>query len=347
MLLDQLNKNGMKIIYFQSEGWEKDYVIGKLPGVEISFMSNRVNDYPNLKDSQVEGISVFVNSPIGAKEMEQFPNLKFIATRSTGFDHIDLVETGKRGIKVSNVPSYGENTVAEQAFALLLCLSRKIYESYKQIEQGGKFSPDGLRGFDLKGKTAGIVGLGRIGIHTARIAKGFEMNILAYDKFPNEQAIKDYGVKYLSLDELLAQADIIFIHAPYMKETHHLINLENVTKIKKGAYLINTARGALVETAAIIKGLQSGNLAGAGLDVLEEENFMIDELSLLNNPHPNGESLKTILENHYLIDHPRVIITPHNAFNTQEALERIVNTTIDNLKGYANGVVVNEVVGSK
>lgn len=331
----------MKIIYFQAESWEEKYVSDKLPKLDIKFLPNRLEDYPDLTDSEAEAISVFVNTKIGQAEMERFPNLKFIATRSTGFDHIDFAEATKRGIKVSNVPSYGENTVAEQAFALLLCLSRKIYESYKQIEQGGKFSPAGLKGFDLKGKTIGIVGLGRIGIHSARIAKGFEMNILAHDKFPNDQAIKDYGVKYVELDELLANSDVISLHAPYLPDTHHLINLENVGKIKQGAYLINTARGGLVDTSALIRGLQDGNLAGAGLDVLEEENFLIDELSLLNNPHPSEESLKTILENHYLIDHPRVIITPHNAFNTQEAIERIVNTTVENINGFISNQSIN------
>lgn len=334
----------MKIIYFYNEGWEKDYVSSRVAGVDIIFKEGYLGQYPDLRDNEVEALSIFVTSHIGAEELYRFPKLKFIATRSTGFDHIDLTETAKRGIKVSNVPSYGENTVAEQAFALLLCISRKIYESYKQIEQGGKFSSDGLKGFDLRGKTIGIVGLGRIGIHMARIAHGFEMNILAYDKFPNDQAVKDYSVKYVAFDELLAESDIISLHAPYMKETHHLINLDNIKKIKKGAYLINTARGGLVDTSALIRGLQDGILAGAGLDVLEEENFMLDELSLLNNQHPNAESLKTILENHYLIDHPRVIITPHNAFNTQEAIERIIGTTIDNIKGFLGGTVANEVV---
>lgn len=331
----------MRIIYFYNEEWEVEYVKSRVANQDIIFKQGYLSQYPEFKDEEAEAISIFVTSHIGGEEMDRFPKLKFIATRSTGFDHIDLSEAGKRGIKVSNVPSYGENTVAEQAFALLLCISRKIYDSYKQIEQGGKFSSEGLKGFDLRGKTIGIVGLGRIGIHVARIARGFEMNILAYDKFPNAEAITNYGVKYLTLDELLAQSDIISLHAPYMPETHHLINLDNVCKIKKGAYLINTARGGLVDTGALIKGLQDGNLAGAGLDVLEEENFMLDELSLLNNPHPNADSLKTILENHYLIDHPRVIITPHNAFNTQEAIERIVGTTVENIISFTKGEEIN------
>lgn len=333
----------MKIIYFYNEEWEQDYVQSRLPGNEFVFKPGYIAEYPEFRDGTAEILSVFVTSHIGAAELDRFPKLKFIATRSTGYDHLNLAETAKRGIKVSNVPSYGENTVAEQAFALLLCLSRKIYQSYKQIEQGGSFSTAGLKGFDLKGKTIGIVGLGRIGIHTARIAKGFEMNILAFDQHQNEPAIKDYGVKYVSLPELLAGSDIISLHAPYLKETHHLINLDNIGKIKKGAYLINTARGGLVDTAALIKGLQDGVLAGAGLDVLEEENFMLDELALLNDPHPNTDSLKTILANHYLIDHPRVIITPHNAFNTQEAIERIVGTTVENIRSFAAGAVVNAV----
>lgn len=333
----------MRIIYFYNEEWEQEYVKSRLPDQKIVFKAGYLGQYPEFQDGGAEALSIFVTSHLGKEELDRFPKLKFIATRSTGFDHIDLVETAKRGIKVSNVPSYGENTVAEQAFALLLCLSRKIYDSYKQIEQDGKFATEGLKGFDLKGKTIGIVGLGRIGIHTARIASGFEMNILAYDKFPNEQAIKDFGVKYVTLDELLAGSDIISLHAPYMPETHHLINLENVSKIKRGAYLINTARGGLVDTSALIRGLQDGTLAGAGLDVLEEENFMLDEMSLLNNPHPNADSLKTILENHYLIDHPRVIITPHNAFNTQEAIERIVNTTVENLRSLSTSNLLNVV----
>lgn len=333
----------MRIIYFYNEDWEQDYIKTRLADQEIIFKAGYLGQYPDYRDEQAEILSVFITSHLGAAEMDRFPKLKFIATRSTGFDHLDLAAAAKRGIKVANVPSYGENTVAEHAFALLLCLSRKIYDSYKQIEQTGKFSTAGLKGFDLKGKTLGIIGLGRIGVHAARIAHGFEMNILAFDKFKNEQAIKDYGVNYVELDNLLAQSDIITLHAPYLPETHHLINLNNVSKIKKGAYLINTARGGLVDTSALIKGLQDGNLAGAGLDVLEEESFMLDELSLLTNPHPNLESLQTILENHYLIDHPRVIITPHNAFNTQEAIERIVNTSIEDIKGFLTGGLVNEV----
>lgn len=333
----------MKTIYFYNEEWEKDYVSARLSEQEIIFKAGYLGQYPDFRDDEAEALSIFVTTHLGPEELSRFPKLKFIATRSTGFDHIDLAETAKRGIKVSNVPSYGENTVAEQAFALLLCLSRKVYDSYKQIEQEGKFNTDKLKGFDLKGKTLGIIGLGRIGIHTARIANGFEMNILAFDKFPNEQATRDYKVKYVSLDELLSQSDIISLHAPYLPETHHLINQKNINKIKPGAYLINTARGGLVETGALIKALQEGILAGAGLDVLEEENFMLDELSLLNNPHPNADSLKTILANHYLIDHPRVIITPHNAFNTQEAIERIINTTIENLTGFKNNQLTNVV----
>ncbi|MEK7477811.1 MAG: hydroxyacid dehydrogenase [Patescibacteria group bacterium] len=331
----------MKIIYFYNEEWEKDYIQTRLTGNEFKFVAGRLQDHPEIHDDGAEALCVFVNSEVKAVPMDQFPKLKFIAARSTGYDHIDLAEAAKRGIRVSNVPFYGENTVAEFAFALLLTLSRKIYDAYKRIEQDGNFSTDGLRGFDLKGKTMGIIGAGRIGLHTARMARGFDMKVVAYDKFHNDQVAQEIGFKYLELDDLLAQSDVISLHAPYLPETHHIINLNNIGKIKPGAYLINTARGGLVDTAALLKGLQEGILAGAGLDVLEEEGYFVDEMKLLTDPHPQLETLKVVLANHYLITHPRVILTPHNAFNTQEALERILNTTIENLKGFEAGTPVN------
>ena len=334
----------MKLVYFYNEEWEKEYISARLPGVEISFFAGNVNDNKNVRDDTAEALSVFVSSTLSVAEMDRFPKLKLIATRSTGFDHIDLVEAARRGITVVNVPSYGENTVAEQAFALLLCLSRRIYDSYKQIEQSGSFATTDLRGFDLKGKTIGIVGTGKIGKHAIRMAKGFEMNVIAYDKFPKEELMQEFGFHYVSLDELLAQSDIISLHTLLTQETTHLINLENVKKIKKGAYLINTARGGLVDTSAIVYGLAEGILGGAGLDVVEEEGNMADEMKILTNTHPNEETLKTVLENHYLINHPRVIITPHNAFNTQEAIERILNTTTGNIKAFVGGSPENMVI---
>lgn len=333
----------MKIVYFYNEEWEQEYVKSRLPDQEIVFKAGSISQYPDFRDDEAEVLCIFMNSHIGAPELERFPKLKFIATRSTGFDHIDLEATSAKGIKVSNVPSYGENTVAEFAFALLLCLSRKIYDSYTRMMEHGDFSQTGLKGFDLAGKTIGIIGTGRIGQHMIRMAKGFEMKVIAFDKFPNDLASRELGYDYVSLPELLGQSDIISLHAPLMPETEHMINLDNIGQIKKGAYLINTARGGLVDTSAIVKALEEGILAGAGLDVLEEEGYLADEMSLLTDSHPQAESLRTMLENHYLMNHPRVIMTPHNAFNTQEAQERIINTTIENTKDYTLGEIVNQV----
>ena len=312
----------MKVIYFAKEEWEKEYVKQRLPGVEF------VQD----GDADAEVLSVFVNHPVDAAQMDKYPKLKLIATRSTGVDHIDVQEAKKRNISVASVPGYGANTVAEFAFTLILALSRKVCDAHKQVTETGSFSQKGLTGFDLAGKTIGVVGCGKIGQHTARIAKGFGMQVLVSDAFKNDALAKEIGFTYAELPELLGASDVISLHVPYMKETHHLINLSNIGQIKKGAYLINTARGAVVETSALVKALEDGILAGAGLDVLEEEGDMQDEMHLLSGPHPKEEELKVVLENHYLIDHPRVIITPHIAFDTREAIERILDTTVENIK---------------
>lgn len=327
----------MKIVYFSGEDWEEDYVKGKLLKDDITFFKKPIQEYPGYEDKEAEVLSVFVKSSITAEELDRFPNVKLIATRSTGFDHIDLDETSKRGIVVSNVPAYGANTVAEQTFALLLNLSRRVYESYCRVLDEGKFSPEGLRGFDLKGKTIGVVGTGNIGAHAIKMAHGFSMNIIAFDVKKSEELEKEFGVKYVEFNELLAQSDIISLHAPYNKHTHHMINMDNVEKIKNGAYLINTARGGLVETSALVRALEKGILAGAGLDVLEEEGYMVDDTELIFGEHSNPESLRTLLANQYLIDHPRVLITPHNAFNTKEAVERIIDTTIRNISSFGEG----------
>jgi D-lactate dehydrogenase len=235
-----------------------------------------------------------------------------------------------------NVPGYGDATVAEYAFGLLLALTRKIYQAADQIKETGSFSLEGLRGMDLEGKTIGIIGTGRIGKHAIRIAQGFSMQVLAHDLFPDLGYAKEKGFSYVSLDELLKSSDVISLHAPLTEKTTHLINTENIGKIKKGAYLINTARGGLVDTDALTTALQHGILVGAALDVLEEEGETKDEL-LFAKGHPKAEELRIILENHALMQMPNVLVTPHNAFNTREALERILKTTIENIKNFESG----------
>lgn len=329
------------IHYFGGEPWETDYVRAKLPKEDITFHEGSLGAFPDLVDPNAEVLCIFVEARIGEDELKRFPALKLIATRSTGFDHIDLSAAKARGIVVVNVPSYGENTVAEFAFALLLALSRRIIDADERVREIGTFSPSGLRGFDLAGKTIGIIGTGHIGAHLIRMAQGFGMKVIGSDAYPNVELSHTLNFPYVSLEELLATSDIITLHVPYNERTHHLINKENIGNIKKGAYLINTARGAVIETQALVEALKSGILAGAGLDVLEEEGYLADETALLIAPHPREEELKIVLADHYLINHPRVIVTPHLAFNTTEAVERILDTTIENMLNFKAGLPTN------
>jgi len=326
----------MKIAFFEVESWQKDYLKEKFPGNELSFFAEplSLDNIGSAIDCPI--ISPFIYSQIKKDILQKLPNLKMISTRSTGFDHIDIQTAEENKVVVCNVPFYGENTVAEHTFALILALSRKLVDSVQRARMGD-FTLDGLRGFDLKDKTLGIVGMGHIGLHVARIAKGFEMKILTYDVKQDKKLAKKTGFEYVGLEDLLAESDIITLHAPDNKETHHLINSENINKIKKGAYLINTARGGLVETQALLKALSSGILAGAGIDVLEEECFVKEEAQLLSKEFPKTCDLKTVLQNHILLQQKNVIITPHNAFNSQEALTRILDTTIENIQKFMAG----------
>jgi len=330
----------MKLVYFAKEDWEEGYVKERLSGVEMTAYAGPIQAHPDARDDAAETLCVFVNSAVGAAEMERFPKLKLIATRSTGYDHIDLSEAKRRGIAVATVPSYGVNTVAEFAFALLLALSRKVREASERVKSGS-FSQDGLEGFDLAGKTLGVIGCGRIGAHSVKIGLGFGMKVVVYDPYHDEELRTKLGFSYAELPELLAQSDVVTLHIPYSEKTHHLINTENIKGIKKGSVLINTARGAVVETEAVVEALKAGRLGGAGLDVLEEEGDMADPVKLLAQPHPKEAELKVLLENHYLANDPRVIMTPHVAFDTAEAVRRILDTTIENISGFFAGAPKN------
>ncbi|MEK7193423.1 MAG: NAD(P)-dependent oxidoreductase [Patescibacteria group bacterium] len=331
----------MKLAFFEIEGWEEKIIHEAFSDADVFVTKDKVTALclPDTRDFEI--LSVFVDSRVDKAVLDCFPNLKFIAARSTGYDHIDVAECKARGISIAYVPGYGDNTVAEFAFGLILALTRKIYQGIDQIKEIGSFSLAGLRGTDLKGKTIGIVGTGRIGREMAKIARGFSMKIVGYDPFPDENFARESGLEYLSLEGLLGIADIITLHCPYNQNTHHLIHNGNIHLVKKGAYLVNTARGAIVETEAIVGALKEGILAGYGADVLEEEGETKDELTILALGHPHEEELKTMLRNHILMKMPNVLITPHNAFNSQEALERILHTTIENIRGFMEGKPVN------
>ncbi len=333
-----------KIVFFEVEDWERGYLKAKcesVPGLSAEFRSE-VLDEGTARLAQGAGVvSVFIYSKINSKVLDKLPGVKLIATRSTGFDHVDLQECKKRKIVVCNVPYYGENTVAEHTFGLILALSRKIHEAWQRTRVGD-FSIEGLRGFDLRGKTLGVVGTGHIGIHVVRIARGFEMNVIAFDAKPDAKLAKKIGFKYVPFGELLSRSDIVTLHVPYNKATHHLINRDNAALFKKGAILINTSRGGIVETDALARALDSGLLGGAGLDVLEQENLIKEERQLLSKNYPK-ETLKTLLKNHVLLERKNVVITPHIAFDSIEAIERIMDTTVDNVANFQKGKPTNMV----
>ncbi len=332
-----------KIIFLEAADWEKG-IFQKYPDFlgKVDFFSEKLTleNAKEFKDYEI--ISTFIGSQISAEVLGQLENLKFIATRSTGFDHIDLDYCKKKEILISNVPAYGSHTVAEYTFALLLCLIRKVYNSYHRVRETGSFSLEGLRGEELFEKTIGIIGTGQIGTEVIKIAKGFSMEVIAYDKYPREELTEQLGFKYVSFEDLLSQSDIITLHVPYNKETHHLLNKENLSKTKKGVYIINTARGGVIETQALYQALKKGQIGGAALDVLEEEGDLIEEQRmLLEKENIPPEKLKTLLANHIFIDLDNVIISPHNAFNTKEALQNIVITTMENIEGYLKGEARN------
>lgn len=332
----------MNIVYLYKEEWEKEYFGSRIEGHNISFFKSLSETAPEILNS-AEVLSVFVSEPVQKEDLARMPNLKLIATRSTGFDHIDLLAAREKNIEIVYVPSYGENTVAEFAFALLLSLARKIPEAHEQVTETGSFDQSRFTGFDLKDKTLGVIGTGRIGARAIKMAKGFDMKVVAYDPFPKIGLDQELGFKYVGFEELLSLSDVITLHAMLSDSTRHMINENSIKHIKRGAVLINTARGGLVETGALVKALEEGIISAAGLDVLEEEGDMAEEENLLHNPHPKLEELRTILSNHYLINHPRVIVTPHIAFNTTEAVKRILDTTVENIASFVKGEIKNQV----
>jgi D-lactate dehydrogenase len=343
-------KTKPQVAFFEVEPWEEEYLKKSLKGFKLYFFHEVISPKEIKEIENIDILSPFIYSKVTKDVLADLPNLKLVTTRSTGFDHIDLKAAAKAKVKVANVPTYGANTVAEHTFALILSLSRKIHQSYERTSRGD-FSLDGLRGFDLRGKTIGIVGTGNIGQHAIRMAKGFGMDVLAFDIKRSSKLAKKLGFKYTTLDNLLRKSDIISLHAPYNKSTHHLIDRKNIKLIKDGAMIINTARGGLIDTTALVDGLRSGKLAGIGLDVLEEEKYILKEEAELLSPHFMAktqkditEYLQTIVEGHMLLISDKVIVTPHNAFNSQEALERILDTTIENIKSCCSGKKIKNLV---
>ncbi len=330
------------IAFFELEPWEKDYVKNKLKKHKVIFVDEKLTAETAAKAKGADAVAVFIYSKVDKQVLAKLPKAKLIATMSTGYDHIDLQACKGKKCLVCNVPTYGDVTVAEHTFALMLAVSRKIVQAVETTRKGS-FEFEGLMGTDLKGKTLGVVGTGRIGRNVAHIGgEGFGMKVIAYDMFPNADLAKECGFTYVPFDKLLAQSDVITFHVPLTKETTHMLNKKNISKVKKGAILINTSRGAVLETGAILEGVVKGIFAGVGLDVLEEEGVMKEELELLGRPKDKSKiDYRTLLEEHVLVEQPNVIITPHSAFYSKEALLRIVDTTIENIEAFLAKKPVN------
>lgn len=331
----------MNIVFFETQESEKEQLKQLFPDSRLVESPLTSDNAPYFSEAEI--ISPFIYSSITKDCLEKLPKLHFITTRSTGYDHIDIETCKSRNIVVSNVPEYGSNTVAEFTFGLLLDLTRNITYSVLQAKQLN-FDHQKLRGIDLYRKTIGIIGLGKIGRNVLTLAKGYGMNVLVYNHSQDNKFAQTMNFTYTDLDTLLQNSDIITLHVPLIKETYHMINKDSILKCKKGSFLINTARGGLVDTQAILLGLEKEILAGVGLDVLEGEDDLIDEVAILHTQSQNVSQMKTLLYNHILLNHPKVLITPHNAFNSSEALQRILDVTIDNIKNFLSNKTQNNTI---
>jgi D-lactate dehydrogenase len=329
------------VAFCEVADWEREWFAGPFADYPMLFFQEPLQNLPVPDLTSVVVLSVFIHSRLTGEVLDRMPHLRLIATRSTGYDHIDLEACSARGIIVSNVPHYGENTVAEFTFGLLLALSRHLVQAVERT-RGGKFGLEGLRGVDLRGKTLGVVGAGSIGLHVIRIARGFGMTVLAYDIRPQPLIADVLGFRYVSFDDLLAQADVVSLHVTGGPATYHLLNRERFQSMKRGAILINTARGTVVDSSALLWALAEGIVAAAGLDVVEGEELIADELELLTSPSAE-EKLRLVLCEHALLRQPNVIITPHLAFNSREALDRIAATTEANIRSFLEGCPTNVV----
>jgi D-lactate dehydrogenase len=354
----------VKICFLETESLDEEYFRAHLgDGHELLFAGG-LDEVP----ADVEILSIFIHSTVSAEFLAGHPGLRLLVTRSAGYDHIAVAEARHHGVAVCHVPNYGENTVAEHSFALLLALSRRLRESLAAYSSN-RFSYEALRGFDLMGKTFGIIGTGRIGLHAVRIARGFQMEVLAYDVKTQPLVAATLDFEYVSFEELLRRSDVVSLYIPLMPATRHMINRKTLALCKRGVVLINTARGALVDTDALIEALESGQAGGAGLDVLEDERVLqqdgtriiggeiVSHIQQSGTPAPSPdyeeplqrrervEELRNLVRNSRLVERPDVIFTPHSAFNSTEAVARIDEQTVWCIRYFIGGKPVNLVPG--
>lgn len=319
----------MKIAFFNTKSYDQEYFDKYNTSHQITYFPSPLNDQTAPLATKHQVVCAFVNDNLDSITIKQLSEVgvSLIAMRCAGYNNIDLKAAGEAGIKIVRVPAYSPHAVAEHAIALILTLNRKTHKAYNRVREGN-FSLEKLIGFDLYGKTIGIVGTGKIGDVFARIMKGFGCKVIASDIQPNVNLEKE-GIIYLKLEDVLAQSDIVSLHCPLLPETYHLINQRTISIMKKGVMLINTGRGALIETQTVIDALKSGQLGYLGIDVYEQEDkFFFKDLS------------ETIIQDDMLMrlmSFPNVLITSHQGFFTEDALIQIALTTLKNISQFENG----------
>jgi D-lactate dehydrogenase len=335
----------MRIAIFEFEKWEQKAFDAFDKAHDVTLVDEALTK-DNARDfKDIEIASTFIYSELSSDVIKLLPKLQMIATRSTGFDHIDIDYCNERGIVVSNVPTYGENTVAEHVFGLLLTISHHLVDAVDRTRKGD-FTLKGLRGFDLKNKTLGVIGTGNIGRCVIEIAVGFGMNVLGYDHHPKDDLKKKKGFSYVDLDKLLGESDIVTLHVPGNKHTKDLLSTDEFGKMKDGIVLINTSRGSVVNISALVKAIADEKVRAAGLDVLPEEPLIREEAEMLRSIYKEkDDDLRSLLADHVLRSLRNVVITPHSAFYTNEAVDRIIDTSINNIKSYLKDEPQNVVAG--
>ncbi|MDG9883032.1 2-hydroxyacid dehydrogenase [Pseudomonas sp. GD04058] len=329
----------MRVLFFSSQSYDQNSFTAAraVDGLELHFQPARLNEDTAALAAGHEVVCAFINDDLSAPVLERLAaaGTRLIALRSAGYNHVDLAAARRLGLSVTRVPAYSPHAIAEHAVALILALNRRLHRAYNRTREGD-FSLHGLTGFDLHGKTVGVVGTGQIGLAFARIMAGFGCQLLAHDPYPNPH-VEALGARYLPLDQLLRQANIISLHCPLTPQTRHLINIESLSELQPGAMLINTGRGALVDTPALIEALKSGHLGYLGLDVYEEEAQIFFE-DRSDQPLQDDVLAR-------LLTFPNVIVTAHQAFLTHEALAAIAATTLDNIARWMVGTPQNLVEG--
>ncbi|MEO1146511.1 MAG: 2-hydroxyacid dehydrogenase [Cyanobacteria bacterium J06638_22] len=322
----------MKVAFFSTKRYDRQSFAeaNAEHNHELTFFEPRLTPQTVSLAAGYPAVCVFINDTLDKEVLQTLADkgTQVIALRSAGFNNVDLAAAANLGLKVVRVPAYSPYAVAEHAVGLVLMLNRKLYRAYNRVREDN-FSLDGLLGFDLHGSTVGVVGTGKIGLIFAQIMHGFGCNLLGYDAFPNDRFTAIGDARYVDLPELLANTDIISLHCPLLPSTHHIINDEAIAQMKPGVMLINTSRGSLVDTRAVIEGIKSGQIGYLGTDVYEEEaDLFFEDLS------------DTVIKDdtfQLLQSYPNVVITAHQAFFTQNALQAIAETTLQNIDDVEQG----------